>query len=508
MTVEVTNEVQNPSSGNEDKGSKASRIRRGERPPLPMRTWLVVLVVLISGAGLIGSSLAVHTILREVLYQRVDDDLTAGIDSWARGNQLQRASSVSGLPSDYCQITLSPHGSIRIVNDQGSPPDYTQISEYGVPITINSMEHSLEDREWRAIAAPSPDGSITIVAKSLDQEDNLLRSLMAIQTIIAVIVLLLMGIAAHYLVRRALRPLREVESTALAIADGDLDRRVPEWPRETEVGELSYALNKMLGRLTDSVEESKSKEEQMRRFVGDASHELRTPLTSLRGFTELYRQGATDDVDFVLGKIDDESKRMKFLVEDLLALTRAEGSRLNLKSVDMLELTLAVASSARAAFPERTISVENSTAAVPLIQGDPDRMHQILLNLVVNGLKHGGSDAEVRMTLRQDNDNVYIDVADNGIGMNEEVSKHIFERFYRADTSRTRGNGGGSGLGLAITKSLVEQHNGTISVASVEGEGSTFTVTLPRLRDSFGEGQGDDAADEKTDNKKEKKSKS
>lgn len=497
MAVEVTDDGGNPYESTQ--GSKAEpsqQYRRGKirsRPPLPMRTWLVVLVVLISGAGLVGSSLAVNVILREVLYQKVDDDLTAGIDSWARGNQLQRASSITGLPSDYSQITLSPYGSIRIVNDQGSPPDYTEITEYGVPLTIDSMEHSLEEREWRAIAAQGPDGTVTIVAKSLDQEKNLLRSLLAIQTIIAIIVLVFIGLAAHYFVRRALRPLREVEVTALAIAGGDLERRVPEWPRETEVGELSYALNKMLGRLTDSVEESRRKEQQMRRFVGDASHELRTPLTSLRGFTELYRQGATDDVDFVLGKIDDESKRMKFLVEDLLALTRAEGSRLNLKGVDMLELTLAVASSARAAFPERSISVENTTASIPLIQGDPDRMHQILLNLVVNGLRHGGQDAEVKLRLRQDEDNVFVDVADNGIGMDEQVTQHIFERFYRADTSRSRGNGGGSGLGLAITKSLVDQHNGTVTVTSKEGEGSTFTVTIPRLRDSLATESSSDA---------------
>ena len=117
---------------------------------------------------------------------------------------------------------------------------------------------------------------------------------------------------------------------------------MPKWPLHTEVGQLAAALNIMLGQLQRSVVRAQEKEEQMRRFVGDASHELRTPLTSLRGYTELYRSGATKDVDLVFSKIDDESKRMSLLVEDLLALTRAEGTRLDLRPVDLLELALSV----------------------------------------------------------------------------------------------------------------------------------------------------------------------
>ncbi|WIM67326.1 HAMP domain-containing sensor histidine kinase [Corynebacterium breve] len=458
---------------------------------LPMRTWLVVLTVMISAFGLVGSSVAVHVLMREVLFSRVDEDLAMGIDTWARSVQLNRGSSVTPMPSEFCQITISPTGSIRTVNDQGSPPDFHQITELGTPVTIESTANSLEERDWRAIAIQGDDGTTTIVARSLEPEQQLMAGLGAIQAIIAAIVLILMGLASYYFVRRAMAPLREVESTALAIAEGDLDRRVPEWSRETEVGQLSYVLNKMLGELQDSLEEAQSKEEQMRRFVGDASHELRTPLTSLRGYTELYRQGATDDVDFVLTKIDDESKRMKLLVEDLLALTRAEGTRLSMKPVDLLELTLSVASSARAAFPGRAIEVDNSTAAIPVVSGDADRLHQVLLNLVVNGLKHGGEEATVHIELRYDEDNVIVVVADDGEGMSPEAAQHIFERFYRADTSRSRGSGG-SGLGLAITKTLVEQHGGTISVVSEVGVGSVFTIVLPRLKEAELPSQADD----------------
>lgn len=220
----------------------------------------------------------------------------------------------------------------------------------------------------------------------------------------------------------------------------------------------------------------------MRRFVGDASHELRTPLTSVRGYTELYRSGATDDVEMVFTRIDDESRRMSLLVEDLLALTRAEGSRLDLTPVDLLELSLSVASSARAAFPGREVSVSNVTSSVPVVEGDASRLHQVLLNLISNGLTHGGPEAAVRVTLGLEDDDVLITVEDDGRGMSPETASHIFERFYREDASRSRASGG-SGLGLAIVKSLVEKHGGTITVDSVEGEGSAFTVRLPRRKE-------------------------
>ena len=182
----------------------------------------------------------------------------------------------------------------------------------------------------------------------------------------------------------------------------------------------------------------------------------------------------------VFSKIDSESKRMSLLVEDLLALTRAEGNRLEMHTVDMLELSLSVGSSARAAFAGRAINVRNQADSIPLVKGDPDRLHQVLLNLVSNGIRHGGDDASVTLQLRKASGFVYVDVIDDGKGMNPTDAAHIFERFYRADTSRTRDTGG-SGLGLAITKSLVEQHGGTISVVSEEGKGSTFTVALPAL---------------------------
>lgn len=443
----------------------------------PLRTWLVVIIVVLSGLGLAASSVAVSSIMREVTYSRVDEDLINSLGGWAKSSEIFKSESTSRPPSDYVVIKLFEDGTSVVFNDPGELPQLSNVVVGRPPQSVGSAPGSDSDTRWRVIASRE-DGVTTIVAKNLAREQTLLYGLALVQVVISVLVLAVLALLSYYVVRQAMAPLREVERTAGEIAAGDLDRRVPAWPRTTEVGQLAYALNTMIGQLQESVETARNKEEQMRRFVGDASHELRTPLTSVRGYTELYRSGATDDVEMVFTRIDDESRRMSLLVEDLLALTRAEGSRLDLKPVDLLELSLSVASSARAAFPGRVVSVSNETSSVPVVEGDASRLHQVLLNLISNGLTHGGPEAVVTVTLGLEDDDVLLTVADDGRGMSGETASHIFERFYREDASRSRASGG-SGLGLAIVKSLVEKHGGTITVESTEGEGSTFTVRLP-----------------------------
>ena len=217
----------------------------------------------------------------------------------------------------------------------------------------------------------------------------------------------------------------------------------------------------------------------MRRFIGDASHELRTPLTSVRGYAELYQSGATDDAPMVIDRISEEAGRMSLLVEDLLALVRMdEGRPLAKNRVDMLELVLETAESARAGFPNRTVQVVNETGDVPIVIGDVNRLHQVLGNLVTNALRHAGEDAEVKLRLDKRDGNVIVDVEDNGQGIPAEDVPHLFERFYRPDVSRSRASGG-SGLGLSIVKGLVEAHGGTVTVDSEEGKGTRFRIALP-----------------------------
>ena len=441
----------------------------------PLQKRLVGIVVGVSSVAMAVSFIIVYFLMRELLYQRVDDQLEEAMNTWVGQTAWL---PTYGAPSDFHQAILVPGYSTPWEPTRSTtPPDYGQLTKFDQPQTVGSVPGSEFNRQWRAMKHDA-NGTVELVAKKLDQERRTLTSLAMTESLIWLLATVALVYVSRRQVQRALAPLREVETTALAIADG-ANRRIPAWSRETEVGKLGYAMNTMVSKLQDSVAEAEAKEEQMRRFVGDASHELRTPLTSVRGYAELYKKGMAPDADMVLDKIDQESARMQLLVEDLLDLTRAEGARLNTREVDMTELVASVASSIHAAFPERELNVVNDCQRAPVVQGDPDRLHQVLVNLITNAYKHAGQDAVVAITLRDNLDRLVIDVSDNGVGMNPEDAERIFDRFYRADTSRQRGKGGGSGLGLAITKSIIEQHDGTIKVATAPGEGSTFTISLP-----------------------------
>ena len=317
------------------------------------------------------------------------------------------------------------------------------------------------------------------------------RSLIYAQLGIGVAVLLVLGIAGYAVVSRSLRPLTEVEKTAAAIAAGELDSRVPQRDPRTEVGRLSLALNGMLAQIQRAVassdasaEQARTSEERMRRFITDASHELRTPLTTIRGFAELYRQGAARDVEMLMSRIESESRRMGLLVEDLLLLARLDAQRpLEQHRVDLLALASDAVHDAKSIAPKRKIAMEVFDGpGTPEVIGDEARLRQVLGNLVANALQHTPESAGVTVRVGTKNDDAVLEVADKGPGMSHEDAQRIFERFYRTDTSRTRSSGG-TGLGLSIVDSLVYAHGGTVSVTTSPGEGCRFQVRLPRIAD-------------------------
>ncbi len=208
---------------------------------------------------------------------------------------------------------------------------------------------------------------------------------------------MVLGVAGYWVVHRSLRPLAEVEQTAAAIAAGQLDRRVPQRDPRTEVGRLSVALNGMLAQIQQamassesSAEQARTSEERMRRFITDASHELRTPLTTIRGFAELYRQGAARDVEMLMSRIESESRRMGLLVDDLLLLARLDAQRpLERRRVDLLALASDAVHDAQSIAPRRTITMEVVDGpGTPEVLGDEARLRQVLGNLVANAVQH------------------------------------------------------------------------------------------------------------------------
>jgi two-component system OmpR family sensor kinase len=375
------------------------------------------------------------------------------------------------------------------VNDRAAEPALPADNDVGpVPVTVGSIDHS--DVKWRAMSVRGLRGELTTVAIDLSDVQSTMRALVYAQFGIGCAVLLVLGVAGYWVVNRSLRPLVEVEQTAAAIAAGQLDRRVPERDPRTEVGRLSLALNGMLAQIQravassdSSAEASRTSEDRMRRFITDASHELRTPLTTIRGFAELYRQGAANDVEMLMSRIESESRRMGLLVEDLLLLARLDQQRpLERHRVDLLAIASdAVHDAQSIAPPERKIAMEVFDGpGTPEVLGDEARLRQVLGNLVANAMQHTPESAGIKVRVGTDKDHAVLEVCDEGPGMSKEDAHRVFERFYRADSSRARASGG-TGLGLSIVDSLVYAHGGTVTVTTAPGKGCRFKVNLPRI---------------------------
>jgi two-component system OmpR family sensor kinase len=488
---------------------------------VPLRITLVALLVGLVAVALLATGVAATSLLKTFLRDQQTEELrTWAAEVTANPAQVQQACdtpSARGLSVSYDYLVcLDPGGRTVVYTDPRHKNDVPAIAALpeewregvvpGGPRPGPRRGGDDDDRyatvasedgatTWRLVAAPLPNGTIAVLGTDLDSDDEVIGRLIAIEVIVGLVVLTLQGATGYVLVRNSLRPLGEVERTAKAIAAGDLSQRVPAGDERTEVGRLSAALNGMLGRIEsafraqqESEERARGSAERMRRFVADASHELRTPLTSIRGFAELYRQGAVsdgDDVGRLMQRIEAEGARMGLLVEDLLLLARLDQQRpLAIAPVDLAEVAGDAVHDARTLQPDRpvTLRLDDSLTEIPVVLGDEARLRQVVGNLVTNALTHTPPTAAVTVTLAEDAgspDHVVLQVADEGPGMAPEHAERVFERFYRADTSRTRA-AGGTGLGLAIVSSLVAAHGGTVDLVTAEGRGAVFTVRLPR----------------------------
>ncbi|WP_026919059.1 sensor histidine kinase [Gordonia shandongensis] len=460
--------------------------RRG----VPLRVSLVALTALLVVLGLVASGFAVTSAMRGNLVSRTDEGLRDAINGWARpgniGTDHVQPPGPQRPPSQYLVSTTMPGGVTVTLSDFSTRPDLESLPDGDAgPTTVASVGHG---PRWRVVKRTSGIG-VTVVAVPLTDVDETMSRLIWLQVGIGAVVVLVIGVLSSLLVRSSLRPLRRVEETAHAIAGGDLHRRVPTAPENTEVGSLGRSINGMLGQIQHafaatarSEQQARRSEEKMRRFVADASHELRTPLTSIKGFAELMAMGAADTDDAV-ARIGSEADRMSLLVEDLLMLARLDAQRpLSRADVAVVPLVADAVEAARAAAPGRTIEIEvGDDVGDPLVSGDPPRLTQVVRNLVGNALVHAGPAASVVVRVLATRDEVTVVVADDGPGMAADDAAHVFERFYRGDASRHRSSGGsGSGLGLSIVAALVDAHGGRAGVDTAPGRGAAFWFVLPR----------------------------
>ncbi|WP_245634319.1 sensor histidine kinase [Janibacter corallicola] len=471
-----------------------SVVRRLEAVPLTWRL-IVILLSLLLAALTITSTVTAYLLQRD-LVANIDDQLVAVAEPVAQTSLDEGFTNTRGgseLPSNYAFVYMpvdSDHGWTR--NPTGEPlqpalpkilPDDKRVRT-GKPFTVSSANG---DMKWRFVAGAVDDGSATVaVGVPLRGVQSTVHRMAIAATSMGLLAVIACGVLGWFATRRAFRPLRRIEDTAAAIAAGDLARRVPVRHSRDEVASLSESINSMLGQVERSFRVQEASEVKMRQFVADASHELRTPLATVRGYAELYRQGAAGDLEQIgqiMGRIEGEAARMSGLVEDLLTLARLDDERpLEITTVDLLVLAGDAVHDARVRVPERDIHL------VPLeeeltpetVRGDDARLRQVLSNLIGNALMHTTQDVPIEVAAGRVGDEAVLEVRDHGPGVDPRIAERVFERFYRADKARSRARGG-SGLGLAIVTAIVEQHQGTVSLHPTPGGGATFRVSLPAI---------------------------
>lgn len=316
------------------------------------------------------------------------------------------------------------------------------------------------------------------VGLSLNLLDVLQRSLIGILVMLAVILTLVVGWSTWFLTGQALTPLATVTEVATRITQADdLSRRIPlSTSSGDEVGKLIRAFNDTLERLENLFN-------TQRRFTADVSHELRTPLTVIKGEVGLMRLTQSIDEESITN-IEREVDRLTRMVGDLLLLSQVESGRLmlDMSEVELDTVLLEVYQQARTLAGDK-LTVEIAEIDQVQVVGDRDRLKQLLLNLAANAIQYTPAGKTVTLGLRRVEDDAEVYVQDTGQGIPEQDLPHIFDRFYRAEPSRTRQASGGYGLGLSIADWIVKKHHGTIEVASQEGKGTLFTVRIPLTQD-------------------------
>ncbi len=298
------------------------------------------------------------------------------------------------------------------------------------------------------------------------------------ELITGAILLALLGLGGRWLISRGLAPLDRMASTADMITSrGDLTARMPDPGDHAEAGRLAAAINTMLDRIQQAFGARWASEQKVRQFAADASHELRTPLTTIRGYAELYRQGALgpDRLPNAMRRIEQEADRMSSLVAELLELARLDrNSSLDLTDTDMAELVRDAVADAKAVEPARPVS---ATAPPRLIVvADEPRIRQVLANLLGNVREHTAPETPVAVRLAQAGQGALLEVTDAGHGMSEEAAARAFDRFYRGGHN---GNGHGSGLGLSIVQAIATAHGGHAMLKSAAGAGTSVQFWIP-----------------------------
>ncbi|MEU8484142.1 HAMP domain-containing sensor histidine kinase [Streptomyces sp. NPDC048641] len=469
-------------------------------PPRTLRGQLTAGLVILLAVACLAVGVTTDLALRGFLMGRLDEQLTASGGRFAASLEHEAEPDADNRPDTRGQAestfgarllngTVTAAGVVDDATDRSlqlNDDDRRVLAR----IPVDGNGHSLRLSglgKYRVTAVDGDDQDVLITGLPLHPLEETVHRLEAVETVVFGAALLATAIAGALWVSISLRPLRRVtahaaEVAALPLASGEvaMPGPLPDTDPRTEVGQVGTALNHMLGHVEDALTRRQASEERLRHFAADASHELRTPVANIRGHAELalrHNGPVPDDVHHALERIDSESQRMTRLVDDLLLLARLDAGRpLDHEPVDLTLLILNATDDARAASPDHHWLLDLPEEPVT-ITGDSHRLQQAIGNLLANARTHTPPGTDVTIALTTDRSSVRVNVSDNGPGIPEEVKAEVFERFVRADHTRSRSTGS-TGLGLAIVHAVITAHGGTATVTSRPGH-TIFRLTFP-----------------------------
>lgn len=445
----------------------------------------VISALVVIGAAVVALGIAMLMLLRVGLVSQFDDELRDVASHSPADFEDDHLEHVhSSHFSEPFEALLRPDGQLARVSDPSGVALGEELERgladiraatVGVPFTLEGS-----DGRYRVLVTET-DGGHLIRALPLGGVGEIVSWLRWVGLAGLAAAALVLGAVGWWVIRLGVRPLKDTTASAWGLGAGDLSVRLPEPDgSRTEAAELARAFNAMASSIEHAAGRREAAELELRRFIADASHELRTPLTTIRGFNELHRIGALSDAEAradALRRTEQEAERMARLIDDMrdLALLDQETS-LTRRTVDLVALARDLITDVRATEPDRDLRLEAPDELV--VWGDADRLHQALGNIVRNAVAHTDERAAVALRIDEEDNDAVVVVADTGSGIEPADLPRLTERFYRVDPARTRAHGG-SGLGLAIAESVVIRHEGTLTIESELGIGTTVTMRLP-----------------------------
>ncbi|GGT95005.1 sensor histidine kinase [Streptomyces coeruleorubidus] len=456
--------------------------------------------------GLGALSLVVFAVVGTALTTYMRDYLSAQLDTQLAQAQIAQSKSIA----DYGTLSGKKYYSwfyavydvsdgtpeLRRPEDPADLPkdvdDFTALAaaQTAAHKELLRTEHLRGAGTYRLRACEVEPGVILVSAAPMEDIEDTVGQLITIQVVTFALALLALVVFGRRMLRRGLKPLSDMASTAHGIASHDLTESAARLPLRAdgrdggpEVDELRTAFNTMLEHIDDSLAVRAEAEQRLRRFVADASHELRTPLMSVRGYADLFQYAAAnapEERDRHLARLRAEAARMGILLDDLLLLARLDAAEveapLRCEDADLVELVQQAADAFRASRPDHPLTVAAGPGALK-VRLDPQRVRQVLDNLLANAAVHTPPGTPVSVDVTVASHTALVRIADAGPGIPPEDQERVFDRFYRVDKARSRDRGG-SGLGLAVAHSLVRAHGGRIELDSEPGA-TVFTVRLP-----------------------------